>query len=223
MFKDIVDENIGLQKTRIEELIKCLEDDDKLKELLFGKKDLEHIEHPGKRRNSCDKNEEAKLPSAIEYEKRIVKCLFYKNRENVSKHCEDCEYKNMHNLEGNYFIYDYEVPSFYKCEKVGAIDLIISDGNIEYATEIKPYKKIKAKDNSETILRMVAEILTYTYGFPKGKYKPAIAFFENTPQEIEWITRDELLNKLIEKANISVFLFKEIEKEKRRFTIEKLK
>ncbi len=222
MFKDSIKENITenvkIQKTK--ELIKAIEENT-LKEFLFGKIDLVHKEH-NPNRSTCEKN--SPVESANEDEERIVKCLFYKNRENVSKHCYDCVYKNLHNLEGKYFISDYQVPSFYEAKGIGKIDLIISDGNIDYATEIKAYKKENAKTNKESILRMVAEILTYTYGFPSYKYKPAIAFFEDTPQEIEWITRDELLNELITKANISVFIFKEVEnKTHERFIIEKLK
>lgn len=224
MFKDIVEKNKSevIKNGRIKDLIKALDNEEELKKLLFCEKELNHIEHPGKKRVECVKNKKAKY--AEEDEERIIKCLFYKNKENTIKHCENCEYKNIHNLEGKYFISDYQVPSYYESKGIGRIDLVISDGILEYATEIKAYKKEKAKTNEESILRMIAEILTYTYGFPKDKYKPAIAFFENTPQEIEWITRDELLNELITKANISVFLFKEVEnKTHERFIIEKLK
>lgn len=221
MFKDQIEKNISenMKKIKTKELIEAIELDT-LEKLLFEGINLVHKKH-NPDRTTCEENKEKE--SANEDEERIVKCLFYKNKENTKKHCEDCPFKDLYNLEGKYTISNYQVPPYYDGKGIGKIDLIINDGSIEYATEIKAHCKEKSETNKESLLRMIAEILTYAYGFPKDKYKPAIAFFEGTPQEIEWINKDELLIKLIEKANISVFLFKEIEKEKRRFTIEKLK
>lgn len=222
MFKDQIEQNISenMKNEKTKKLIKAIETDT-LEEFLFGSTNLVHKEHDPDR-TTCKENKEKE--SANEDEERIIKCLFYKNQENVEKHCENCPYKDMYNLEGRYTICDYQVPPYYDGKGIGKIDLIISDGSIEYATEIKAHRKEKTKTNKESLLRMIAEILTYTYGFPKEKYKPSIAFFENTPQEIEWLTKEELLIKLIEKANISVFMFKEIGKKKHeRFIIEKLK
>ena len=56
-------------------------------------------------------------------------------------------------------------------ESVGGIDWIIYDGEYKLATEIKP------PDSSETLVRMVSEILTYNIG--KEDTRPAICFFKN--------------------------------------------
>ena len=75
------------------------------------------------------------------YEKRICRCMFYKN---ISK---------------RYLITDAEKPTQKVIKSCGGIDLVIVDkldNNKEYAVEVKPdYSK-------ETIVRMVAEIFTYT-------------------------------------------------------------
>ena len=135
-------------------------------------------------------------------EKRLCKCLYYRNSP-YKKKCETCEFTtDQYNLMGNYKIKDYEIPAFYYGDEIGEIDLVICGENITYATEVKPYK-----GNSETLLRMVAEIMTYTLGYPEGKYEKAIAFFEGSEQDKEYESISPKLQFLMAKANITVFRF----------------
>ena len=78
--------------------------------------------------------------------------------------------------------------------------LIISNGKTRYATELKSYK-----GNEEKLLRMIAEIMTYTIGYPTGKYVKAIAFFEGTKQAAEFEKAAPEIKELLTKANITVF------------------
>ena len=54
---------------------------------------------------------------------------------------------------------------------------------------------------------MIAEIMTYTIGYPAGKYTKAIAFFEGTNQAAEFENAAPEIKELLEKANITVFRF----------------
>lgn len=143
-------------------------------------------------------------------EKRICKCMYYLSSTH-SKNCDRCAFQNRFEIIGDYSITDYEVPAFYYGDGIGEIDLIISKGDIHYATEVKPYK-----GNNETLLRMIAEIMTYTEGYPAGQYKKAIAFFEKnrddgekTAQQKEYESADPALLSLLKKADITVFRFEE--------------
>ncbi len=144
-------------------------------------------------------------------EKRLCKCMYYLNSIHT-KRCDNCAFRDRFDVVGNYKITDYEVPAFYYGNDIGEIDLIISDGNIHYATEVKPYK-----GNNETLLRMIAEIMTYTEGYPERKYKKAIAFFERncddgeeTAQQKEYEAADPTLLALLKKADITVFRFEKV-------------
>lgn len=144
-------------------------------------------------------------------EKRLCKCLYYLNSTH-SKCCDKCNFQKRYEIVGDYQITDYEVPAFYYGDGVGEIDLIISKDNICYATEVKPYK-----GNNETLLRMIAEIMTYTEGCPAGTYKKAIAFFkenrddgEKTAQQKEYESASPALLDLLKKAEITVFRFEEV-------------
>lgn len=86
--------------------------------------------------------------------------------------------------------------------------MIINSSDSLYATEVKPYQ-----GNDETLLRMIAEIMTYTLGYPDSKYKKAIAFFENTPQEKEYLERTTMLEELLNEADITVFRFEQVDNE----------
>jgi len=83
-----------------------------------------------------------------------------------------------------------------------------------YATEVKP-----PQGNSECILRMIAEILTYTLDSDKG-YRKAIAFFENTPQSEEYSVLTPKVKELLIRADIAVFQFV---KSGNAYTIQKLR
>lgn len=143
-------------------------------------------------------------------EKRLCKCMYYLNSIH-SKNCDRCAFQNRFEIIGDYRITDYEVPAFYYGNGIGEIDLIISKDNIHYATEVKPYK-----GNNEMLLRMIAEIMTYTEGYPAGRYQKAIAFFEKnrddgekTAQQKEYEAADPALFALLKKADITVFRFEE--------------
>ena len=56
-------------------------------------------------------------------------------------------------------------------ENLGRIDWLLDDNGNMLASEVKP------PNSSETIVRMIAEILTYTIDTP---YTPAICFFKTT-------------------------------------------
>lgn len=133
-------------------------------------------------------------------EKRLCKCIYYHNGQYCKQEeCDACLFEDRFTIVGKHKITEYEVPSYYYVPRVGKIDLIIDD---IYATEIKPYK-----GNNEFLLRMVAEVMTYTLGFPSGKYKKAIAFFEDTHQSREYANIDPSLKNVLKKADITVFCF----------------
>lgn len=179
-----------------------------LKRLLFGNTTLDTYEKHGTYAEGQHTNC-AGLSGTAYTEKRLCKCLYYYNSAN-SKECESCQFANRYKVSGNYLIEDYEVPAYYYGDGIGEIDLVITDGIDHYATEVKPAKDEfdpADKGNQETLLRMIAEILTYTYGYPVGKYKPAIAFFEGTAQEAEYLHLPYEMKELIKKAQIAVFRF----------------
>ena len=74
-------------------------------------------------------------------EKRFCKCLYYRNGKYYnSEECRECDFADRFDITGNYRITDYEVPAYFYGKGIGEIDLIISDGKTQYATELKPYK-----------------------------------------------------------------------------------
>ena len=144
-------------------------------------------------------------------EKRLCKCMYYRNSD-FSRACDKCAFQDHFEIIGDYRITDYEVPAYFYGDGIGEIDLIISGSGVTYATEVKPYK-----GNNETLLRMIAEIMTYTEGYPAEQYKKAIAFFEKnrddgkkTKQQEEYEAADPALFALLKKANITVFRFEEV-------------
>lgn len=180
-----------------------------LTELLFGTETPElYSAHGGyrpKRHRYC-----AGLGSERYTEKRLCKCIYYQNSA-WPRRCEQCLFQDRFAITGDYRIDDYEVPAFYYGDGVGKIDLVIRGEGHSYAAEVKPYK-----GNSETLLRMIAEIMTYTQGVPAGQYKRAIAFFEKnredgekTPQQKEYAAAGPSLLALLKQADIAVFRFEE--------------
>lgn len=136
-------------------------------------------------------------------EKRFCKCLYYRNgKYHNPEECRKCDFVDRFDVTGNYQITDYEVPAYFYGKGIGEIDLIISDGKTQYATELKPYQ-----GNKETLLRMIAEIMTYTIGYPAGKYAKAISFFEGTKQNAEFEKAIPEIKELLAKADITVFRF----------------
>lgn len=176
-------------------------DNESVKKLLFNTASPK--EYGGKyilgNHRKCNGFHDDKDPNCTD-EQRICKCLYYK-ASNHSKVCSDCSYCNYPQVEGRYKIVDYEVPSKYRAKgiKVKNIDLVISDGINLYATEAKPPRE----DSPESILRMISEIITYT--IDDSRYKKAIIFFENSPQDKEYKTLHPKVKELILLADIIVF------------------
>ena len=102
-------------------------------------------------------------------EKRLCRCMYYYNSDK-DKICDKCTIKIKWKNVGQIAVTEYEYPTKYVLDNVGGIDLIFD--NI-YAVEVKP------QDSSETLVRMFAEILTYTIDYD---YQPAICFFEGSKQ-----------------------------------------
>lgn len=189
----------------VAELIQAVEaGGDTLKLLLFGPKEpdfyTDHGSYKFGQHNRC-----GGLRGNSFTEKRLCKCLYYRNGEyHRPAECEKCDFQDRFDLVGRYRIVDYEVPAHYYALGVGGIDLIFtdSDGGGPYAAEAKPYR-----GNAETLLRMAAEILTYTFGYPTEKHQKAIIFFEGTAQDAEYDRADPAMRILLKKAGITVFRF----------------
>lgn len=203
LFKDRVNDSNYLKM--IDELEQAISNgNEALKQLLFDSVEpdlyINHGSYKAGQHNRC-----GGFDNKAFWEKRLCKCLYYMNSKyRIANECEKCQFPERYAITGSYKITDYEVPAYYYGSNIGKIDLILND---IYATEVKP-----DKNNEESLLRMVAEIMTYTLGFPKGQYKNAIGFFENTPQEEEYLLRDPSMMRLLEKAEITVFCFKKKDK-----------
>lgn len=102
-------------------------------------------------------------------EKRLCRCMYYYNSKK-EKICDACKIEKKWKNIGSTAVTEYEYPTKYVLDKVGGIDLIFDN---TYAVEVKP------QNSSETLVRMFAEILTYTMDYD---YKPAICFFEGSKQ-----------------------------------------
>lgn len=155
----------------------------------------------------CSAIKEDNSPNKIT-EKRICRCMNYYSKE--SAQCKNCKLeRKFQNAGKNYFVAEYEVPTRYVIEGVGGIDLVIKDARsgVEYAVEIKSPKK-----NSETLTRMIAEILTYTAGM-LDKYKPAICFFEGSTQYKDFcndaIRSDENFQYLLTQVDVFYITYTE--------------
>lgn len=216
----------------ISDLEKALGDKEKLRKLLLG------LGQPGQpitpdtykkhgKFHAGDHNYCKRFDSATFTEKRMCRCLYFK-KSGHKKECETCKFRLERPYiaaDSEYHIEDYEVPAFYYGDGIGEIDLILAgkDGK-KYATEVKPPKRIvpdptakkgyKVLENTESLLRMVAEIMTYTLGYPEGKYRKAIAFFKGSHQDTEYEKIDPSLKELLTKAEITVFRFDEVKGEK---------
>lgn len=162
-------------------------------------------------------------------EKRLCRCLVCYNEESKSAQCDECALKDEEfyakPVKNATFI-DFEVPvSNKRNDQIGRIDLLMTDKNNNdlYCVEFKPYW------NVESLLRMVAEIITYTYVLdndrtnfekkynPEKKYKPykkAIMFMENSEQWKQWTDKNyrhfacDRLREIIKKEDITVFCLK---------------
>lgn len=106
-------------------------------------------------------------------EKRICRCWNFYNKPNRDEKCSSCPFQFKKKNIGSIEIVDFEVPTKFNIAKLGGIDWLLKDGDKIYATEVKPPK------STETLVRMIAEILTYTID---SDYKPAICFFTGSKQ-----------------------------------------
>ena len=208
-FKDRIRK--AYSEEQAEQILQVLDNTEKLRELLLGT--AKYWPYAGDyvvgNHTEC-KGTATETPT----EKRICRCLYYFNSD-YAKRCDVCKYQQGRcRAEGVYRIKDYEVPAYYDGEGIGEIDLLIEGPEGIYATEVKP-----PQGNSECILRMVAEILTYTLNSDKG-YRKAIAFFENTPQNEEYNALTPKVKELLMKADITVFQFV---KSGDSYTIQKLR
>lgn len=204
LFKDRITKSD--YKALVAKLTRAVEaGDDALKLLLFGASEPDLYENHGSyvfgQHNHC-----GGLKGYSFTEKRLCKCLYYFNGEyRRPAECEKCDFQERYYLAGQYRIADYEVPAYYYAPGVGEIDLVLTDSEsgVSYAAEAKP-----DQGNDETLLRMVAEILTYTLGYPAEMYQKAIIFFSGTPQQEEYDRAEPDMRALLKKAGITVFRFK---------------
>lgn len=193
--------------------------DKPLKRLLYGIDDPTQYEgHPN--HTVCEGFEGESKESR---EARICKCLFFKNAADPTlvRHCQGCAFYGKFDLElrGEYQVAEYQIPAYYSIGGIGAIDLILqkkSDPANLYAVEIKP-----PEHNQESLLRMIAEILTYTLGFPDRKYNKAIAFFQGSYQYRRYFEQRKAyqdvrkrIDRILKDEEISVFCFEKVEGEK---------
>lgn len=104
-------------------------------------------------------------------EKRICRCWNYYNKQCHKDKCDTCKFEFKRANAGDIRIVDYEVPTEFSMDNLGGMDWLLNDDGEKLATEVKP------PESKETIVRMIAEILTYTIG---TSYVPAICFFKTT-------------------------------------------
>ena len=153
---------------------------DKLKELslIVAENNYDEVllPHPRKRYIHQDEHKVCTMPESNSQEriteKRICRCWNYFNKAD-NGYCEQCQFGFKRKNIGNIAIIDYEVPTVFSMEQLGGIDWLLKKENDIIATEVKP------PNSSETIVRMIAEILTYTIG---TSYIPSICFFKTDMQ-----------------------------------------
>ena len=155
-------------------------------ELLGGEEDRQRS-HTNSDHEKCDQEANTK-PSSTE--KRMCRCMFYKNKkQSISRtSCQSCALSEQWTLMPNsrFSIIDYEVPMERERAGLGGVDLVIKDHrnpSQAYALEIKPAR------SKETLVRMIAEILTYFHFMNYDKLNtdrqhthPGIAFFTESKQ-----------------------------------------
>ena len=148
---------------------------DKLKELslIVAEKNYDEVllPHPRKRYLHQDDHSTCTMLESNSQErvteKRLCRCWNYFNKPKNT--CEQCGFQFKRKNVGSIEIIDYEVPTVFSMEQLGGIDWLLKKENDTIAAEVKP------PNSSETIVRMIAEILTYTIG---TSYIPAICFFK---------------------------------------------
>ena len=113
-------------------------------------------------------------------EKRWCRCLVNSQRKTLTNECETCDLKKTYAkpVENAVFV-DFEVPVT-NTKSVGEIDLIMEYNGKTYAVETQ------RPESNESVLRMVAEIITYVYCSGKEMNK-AIMFVKNSEQYCQWV------------------------------------
>ena len=141
-------------------------------------------------------------------EKRLCRCMYYHNRRaedgGRDRSCAQCKFPEKWENKSDYVILDYEVPMEQVWEKVGGIDLLIrgKNGGPVYAVEVKP------ENSTETVARMIAEILTYAeiseYRVCGYDISPAICFFKDSAQwrDYRWLKTRSEFQTLTEKVQV---------------------
>ena len=158
-------------------------------------------------------------------EKRLCRCMYYYNLTPRQSPCESCGFPCKRKNTGSFKICDYEVPMPDVWENVGGIDLMLREASrpgIFYGVEVKP------PSSRETLVRMAAEILTYTQ-ISGGRavispeqtvpFLPGLCFFEGSAQDKDYGKyRDDPDFRVI-LTRVSVFVIHYTDK---TFFVEKL-
>lgn len=210
LFKDkdnINQRNKDTYRNNIKELADLIREADKnntsysdfLLDELFIPKPKKKYQFDQEKHSSC-KYKDSHGKTDKKTEKRICRCMKYYNPK--SDICQKCSFEQKYSNKGKYIVSDYEVPTKYVIKSVGKIDLLIEGDGKKYAVELKP-----EGSNKETLVRMIAEILTYMLDIDKDKYKdckPAICFFKNSVQYKDYIEyqNDENFKFLLTKVDV---------------------
>lgn len=150
---------------------------EKLKELsnIVCKGNYEEVLLPHPRKEFCHNVDHIRCSLRISNgiqritEKRICRCWNYYNKDIHQEKCDVCDFGFKKKNAGSITICDYEVPTDFSMDNLGGIDWLLCDGTQKIAAEVKP------PNSTETLARMIAEILTYTI---ETVYTPAICFFK---------------------------------------------
>lgn len=149
--------------------------------------DKEKKEHNPKREKCDYKNSDDSDKNIRTTEKRMCRCMYYYNLRRNEERCnQNCNYPEKWMNISPYTIEDYEYPSKYVNKGIGGVDLLIHKEDKKYVVEIKPER------STETIVRMIAEILTYVMDVNFKDYEPAICFFKDSKQDKDY---EELCEK----------------------------
>lgn len=146
-------------------------------------------------------------------EKRWCRCLVNSQQKSLTETCKNCDLKNIYAKPVENAVFrDFEVKVA-KNKGGGAIDLIMDYCGKTYAVETK------RPDSDETVLRMVAEIITYVYCSGKEMNK-AIMFVKGSKQYSQWVgirNGKDYKNKacaelreIVKKNDITVFCLEDL-------------
>ena len=159
-------------------------------------------------------------PTSTVTEKRICRCMKYYG---TNSFCNSCPLNDKyHNVSTEYVIFDAEMPTHKVIKSCGGIDLVITKKNnsrAKFAVEVKPPK------SKETLVRMIAEIYTYTAEPEFKKYKKAIGFFKDSKQHKDYEKYKNTTYFKNVTRNIAIFMFETLPKKNGviDFVIERIK